>query len=89
MRITTPVVLYKDDTMREVLQLFVDSFHGLHDFKALTFGKRAKILEIMAWTRSFVLMLDLQCDELILQMFNCFIAEIKKRHSDKVKSNMF
>ncbi|GLJ26618.1 hypothetical protein SUGI_0517170 [Cryptomeria japonica] len=89
MRITTPIVIYKDDTMREVLELIVDSFHGLHYVTALTFGKRDKILDIMAWTRSFVLMLDLQCDELILQIFNYSIVEIKNRHSDKVKTNMF
>ncbi|GLJ13045.1 hypothetical protein SUGI_0204020 [Cryptomeria japonica] len=43
----------------------------------------------MARTRSFVLMLDLHHDELILQMFQCFIAEIKKRHPNKVKTDMF
>ncbi|GLJ11558.1 hypothetical protein SUGI_0171080 [Cryptomeria japonica] len=89
MRITTPIVLYKDETMREVLQLIVDSFHGLRDVKALTFGKRDKILDIMAWMGSFFLMLDLKCHELILQMFNCFIVEIRKHHSDKDKINMF
>ncbi|XP_059068575.1 sister chromatid cohesion protein PDS5 homolog C-like [Cryptomeria japonica] len=89
MRIITPQEPYGDDTMKEVLQLVVESLHGLYNVKDPTFGKRAKILEIIARTRSFVLMLDLQCNELTLQMFNCFIAEIKKRHSDKVKTNMF
>ncbi|GLJ07342.1 hypothetical protein SUGI_0064820 [Cryptomeria japonica] len=89
MRCTTPKFLYNDDILKEVLQLIVESLHGLQDVKASTFGKRPRILEIVARTRSFVIMLDLKCDKLILQMFNCFIVEIRKRHPDKVKSNMF
>ncbi|GLJ06598.1 hypothetical protein SUGI_0042770 [Cryptomeria japonica] len=89
MRIITPQEPYDDDTMKEVLQLVVESLHGLYNVKDPTFGKRAKILDIIARTRSFVLMLDLQCNELILQMFNCVIAEIRKCHSDKVKRYMF
>ncbi|GLJ15303.1 hypothetical protein SUGI_0250920 [Cryptomeria japonica] len=35
MRIITPLVPYEDDdTMKEVLQLIVESLHGLHDDKA-------------------------------------------------------
>ncbi|GLJ29911.1 hypothetical protein SUGI_0591330 [Cryptomeria japonica] len=88
MRTIAPKVPYNDDILKEVLQLIVESLHGLHGVKAPTFGKRAKILEIMARTRSFVLMLDLQCDKLILQMFHCFIAIIRKCHPDKVKIDM-
>ncbi|GLJ14837.1 hypothetical protein SUGI_0241370 [Cryptomeria japonica] len=89
MRITTPKVPYNDVILMEVLQLIVESLHGLRDVRAPTFGKRAKILEIVATTRLFVLTLDLQCDKLVLQMFHCFIAEITKCHPDKVKTDMF
>ncbi|GLJ15580.1 hypothetical protein SUGI_0256080 [Cryptomeria japonica] len=88
-RIVTPQEPYDDDTMKEVIQLVVESLHGLYNVKDPTFGKRDKILEVMARTRSFNLMLDLQCEELILQMFNCFIAETRKHHSEKAKTNMF
>ncbi|GLJ44367.1 hypothetical protein SUGI_0929800 [Cryptomeria japonica] len=70
-------------------ELIVESLHGLHDDKAPTFNRRTKNLDITARTRSFVLMLDLHCDELILQMFQCFIAEIRKRHPNKVKTDIF
>ncbi|GLJ48209.1 hypothetical protein SUGI_1018040 [Cryptomeria japonica] len=43
----------------------------------------------MARTRSFVLMLDLHCDELVLQMFHCFIAVIRKHHPNRVKTDMY
>ncbi|GLJ54571.1 hypothetical protein SUGI_1172100 [Cryptomeria japonica] len=88
-RITAPVALYNDDMLKKVLLLIVESLKGLHDVKTPTFGKRAKILEIMARTRSFILMLDFQCDKLILQMFHCFIVVIRKCHLDKVRSDMF
>ncbi|GLJ41675.1 hypothetical protein SUGI_0862550 [Cryptomeria japonica] len=65
-RIITTQEPYDDDTMKEVLQVVVESLHGLYNVKDPTFGKGAKILEIIARTRSFVLMLDLQCNELIL-----------------------
>ncbi|GLJ36947.1 hypothetical protein SUGI_0747310 [Cryptomeria japonica] len=58
-----------------------------YNVKAPSFGKRAKILEFIARTRLFVLMLDLQCNELILQIFTYFI--VGKRHSNKVKTYMF
>ncbi|GLJ24258.1 hypothetical protein SUGI_0462510 [Cryptomeria japonica] len=87
-RITAPEIPYKDDIMKEVFQLIVESLHGLYDEKVPTFN-RTKFLDIMARTRSFVLMLDLHYDELILQMFQCFIAEIRKRHPNKVKTDMF
>ncbi|GLJ36777.1 hypothetical protein SUGI_0741380 [Cryptomeria japonica] len=83
MRIITPLVTYEDDdTMKEVLQLIVESLHGLQDDKSPAFNSSAKILDIVPGTRSFILMLD-------LQMFHCFIAEIRKRHPNKVKTNMF
>ncbi|XP_057821645.2 sister chromatid cohesion protein PDS5 homolog C-like [Cryptomeria japonica] len=88
-RITVPEIPYKDDIMKEVLQLIVESLHGLHDDKDPTFNRRTKNLDIMARTRSFVLMLDLHYDELILQMFQCLIAEIRKRHPNKLKTDMF
>ncbi|GLJ34090.1 hypothetical protein SUGI_0685290 [Cryptomeria japonica] len=88
-RITTPVAPYNDDILKNVLQSIVENLQGLHDDKAPTFGRRTKILEIMARARSFILMLDLQCDKMILHMFHCFIVEIRKRHPNKVKIAMF
>ncbi|GLJ10891.1 hypothetical protein SUGI_0137390 [Cryptomeria japonica] len=88
-RITTLVAPYNDDILKKVLQLIVESLHELHDVKAPTFGKRDKILEIMTRTRSFILMLDLQCDKSILQIFQYFVAIIREHHPDKVKTYMF
>lgn len=42
-RITAPIAPYNDDILKKVLQLIVESLHGLHDVKAPIFGKRAKI----------------------------------------------
>ena len=59
--------------------------YGLHDTEALTFGDRTKILETMARTRSFIIMLKLKSEKNILKMFQCFLKKIKKHRLDKVR----
>ncbi|GLJ08631.1 hypothetical protein SUGI_0092670 [Cryptomeria japonica] len=88
-RIITPEIPYKDDIMKEVLQLTMVSLHGLHDDKAPTSNRRTKKLDIVARTRFFFIMLVLHRDELILQMFQCFITEIRQHHPNKVKTDIF
>lgn len=68
-RITTPRAPYNDDVLRKVLQMIVKSYHRLQDVKGPTFGKRAKILETMTRVRPFAIMIDLKCNDTILQMF--------------------
>lgn len=52
-----------------------------------TFGKKLKILEIMAMTRTYKIMFDLECDDLILQMFQCFFG-IMRHLPDSIKKHM-
>jgi len=52
--------------------LIVESFQELDNAMGPTFGKRLKILEVMAAVKSFDIMLDLECNDLILHMFQCF-----------------
>jgi len=51
------------------------------------FGKKLGILEIMAMGRTYEIMFDLWCDDLIHQMFQCFFS-ITRHHLDMVKTNM-
>ena len=60
--------------MTKVLQLILKSFQGLHDNKGLAFVKRVKILEIVTKVRSFAIVIDHKCNDLILHMFQCFLA---------------
>jgi sister-chromatid-cohesion protein PDS5 len=58
--------------VQEIFQLIVTNFKGLDDVNSPSFGRRVNILETVAKVRSCVVMLDLECDDLILEMFETF-----------------
>ncbi|KAL9249430.1 Sister chromatid cohesion protein PDS5 homolog C-like protein [Drosera capensis] len=87
-RITAPEAPYDDERMKDIFKLIVSSFEKLHDKPSRSYGKRAAILETVAKVRSCVLMLDLECDELILEMFNLFFKTIRENHPESVFSSM-
>ena len=54
--------------------MIVSTFGGLRDTSGLSFGRRVVILETVAKYRSCVVMLDLECDDLVKEMFNTFFS---------------
>jgi hypothetical protein len=62
---------------QEVLRLIVSSFENLHDMSSRWYETRVTILEIVAKVRLCVVMLDLECDALILEMFQLFLRMIR------------
>ncbi|CAK7353912.1 unnamed protein product [Dovyalis caffra] len=87
-RITAPDAPYDDDQMKEVFQLIVSSFENLDDKSSRSYVKRASILETVAKVRSCVVMLDLECDALITEMFQHFLKAIRDYHPENVFSSM-
>ncbi|XWS17865.1 hypothetical protein CRYUN_Cryun33cG0105100 [Craigia yunnanensis] len=87
-RITAPDAPYDDDQMREVFQLIVSSFKNLSDKSSRSFIKRTSILETVAKVRSCVVMLDLECDALIIEMFQHFLKAIRDYHAEAVFTSM-
>ncbi|XP_057433643.1 sister chromatid cohesion protein PDS5 homolog C-like [Lotus japonicus] len=87
-RITAPDAPYDDDEMKEVFQLIVSSFENLHDKSSRSYAKKLSMLETVAKVRSCVVMLDLECDHLILEMFQHFLKEIREHHPEDVFSSM-
>ncbi|CAK8568553.1 unnamed protein product [Lathyrus sativus] len=87
-RITAPDAPYDDDQMKEIFQLVVSSFEKLHDISSRSYAKRRAILETVAKVRSCVVMLDLECDGLILEMFQHFLKAIREHHPENVFSSM-
>ncbi|KAG5540851.1 hypothetical protein RHGRI_020928 [Rhododendron griersonianum] len=75
-RITAPDAPYEDDQMKDVFQLIVSSFENLSDKSSRSYHKRTLILETVANVRSCVVMLDLECDGLIIEMFQHFLNAI-------------
>ncbi|KAL0398901.1 UNVERIFIED_CONTAM: Sister chromatid cohesion protein PDS5 [Sesamum radiatum] len=72
-RITAPEAPYDDDVLKDIFELIVTTFSGLSDTNGPSFGRRVVILETLARYRSCVVMLDLECDDLINEMFNTFL----------------
>ncbi|KAK8654916.1 hypothetical protein V6N13_107512 [Hibiscus sabdariffa] len=87
-RITAPDAPYVDDQMREVFQLIVSSFENLSDRSSRSYMKRTSILETVSKVRSCVVMLDLECDALIIEMFQHFLNAIRDHHADTVFTSM-
>ncbi|OMP12128.1 hypothetical protein COLO4_03454 [Corchorus olitorius] len=87
-RITAPEAPYDDDQMKEVFQLIVSSFENLSDKSSRSFTKRTSILETVAKVRSCVVMLDLECDALIIEMFQHFLKAIRDYHAEGVFTSM-
>ncbi|KAK2659293.1 hypothetical protein Ddye_005826 [Dipteronia dyeriana] len=83
-RITAPDAPYEDDQMKEVFQLIVSSFENLSDKSSRSFAKRTSILETVAKVRSCVVMLDLECDALLVEMFQHFLKAIRDDHPENV-----
>lgn len=87
-RITAPDAPYDDEQMKEVFQLIVSSFENLVDKSSRSYAKRTSILETVAKVRSCVVMLDLECDVLIIEMFQHFLKAIRDYHPENVFSSM-
>ena len=54
--------------------MFVSTFNGLRDTKDPSFERRVHILHTFAKFRFAVVMLDLECAELVNEMFKTFFA---------------
>ncbi|KAA8521687.1 hypothetical protein F0562_012323 [Nyssa sinensis] len=87
-RITAPDAPYDDDKMKDFFQLIVTSFENLSDESSRSYNKRTSILETVAKVRSCVVMLDLECDGLIVEMFQHFLKAIRDYHPENVFSSM-
>ncbi|XP_013601883.1 PREDICTED: DNA ligase 1-like isoform X1 [Brassica oleracea var. oleracea] len=87
-RITAPDAPYDDDQMREVFKLIVSSFENLDDDSSRSYSKRTSILETVAKVRSCVVMLDLECDSLLIEMFQNFLKAVRDHHTGNLFSSM-
>ncbi|CAN4097911.1 unnamed protein product [Withania somnifera] len=87
-RITAPDAPYDDDKMKDVFQLIVSAFENLDDQSSRSYNKRVLILETVAKVRSCVVMLDLECDRLITEMFRHFLKTIREDHTETVFTSM-
>ncbi|KAL3521808.1 hypothetical protein ACH5RR_014642 [Cinchona calisaya] len=87
-RITSPEAPYADDILKDIFHLIFSTFGGLSDMSSPYFGRRVVILETLARYRSFVAMLDLDCDDLINEMFSTLFSVARDEHPENVLTSM-
>ncbi|KAL8109903.1 hypothetical protein AgCh_025849 [Apium graveolens] len=87
-RITAPETPYEDAEMKEAFELIVSSFKDFSDTSSRSYSKRVSVLDNVARVRSPVVMLDLECDSLIVEMFRNFLGSIRDYHPESVFTNM-
>ncbi|CAN6439255.1 unnamed protein product [Victoria cruziana] len=79
-RILAPDPPFSDELLKDIFQLFIGTFGELADTASPYFTRRVKILETVARVRCCVLMLDIGCNDLVLDMFNVFFSVVRDEH---------
>lgn len=87
-RVTAPNAPYEDEQMKEIFELTVMALEKLSLHSGRCYTKAVSILHNIAAVRSSLVMLDLEFDELIVEMFQLFFNTIKSNHPHSVFSDM-
>ena len=73
-RITVPNAPYKDEQIKEIFQLIVAAFENMSHMSPRSYKKVASILDTIAKVKLYLVMLDLECDALVVKMFQSFLG---------------
>lgn len=87
-RITAPDAPYNDEEMKDVFRLIVSSLENLSDTSSRSYDKKSSILETLYKVRSCVILLDLECNVLIVEMFEHFLKSVRDHHPASIFSWM-
>ena len=68
-RITAPDAPYKDEQMKEIFQLILAAFENMSHVSTRSYKKVVSILDTIAKVKLCLVMLDLECDALVVEMF--------------------
>ncbi|TYH89080.1 hypothetical protein ES332_D01G234300v1 [Gossypium tomentosum] len=83
-RILAPQPPFADKHLRDILKLIISIFSELADTTSAFFSRRVKILETVARCKCCVIMLDIGCDDLILEMFKTFFSVVRDHHQQSL-----
>ena len=87
-RITTPDSPYKGEQMQEIFQLIMAAFENMSHVSTHSYKKVVSILDTIAKVKLCLVMLDLKCDALVVEMFQSFIKIIRSNYPPIVLSAM-
>ncbi|KDP32795.1 hypothetical protein JCGZ_12087 [Jatropha curcas] len=79
-RILAPEPPFEDKYLRDIFKLIISMFGELADTASPYFSRRAKILETVARCKCCVIMLDIDCNDLVREMFNIFFSIVRENH---------
>ncbi|XP_008219648.1 PREDICTED: sister chromatid cohesion protein PDS5 homolog A isoform X1 [Prunus mume] len=79
-RVMAPEPPFVDKHLRDVFKLILSTFTELADTASPLFSRRAKIVETVARCKCCVIMLDIDCSDLVLEMFNIFFSVVRVHH---------
>jgi hypothetical protein len=68
-----------------VFELFVSQLAGIRDPQGPSYVRYFYLLERLAMVKSFVLMIDLKCDDLVRSLFDVLFSSASKDHSIRVE----
>ncbi|XVE55344.1 hypothetical protein DITRI_Ditri03aG0151400 [Diplodiscus trichospermus] len=83
-RILAPQPPFADEYLRDVFKLILSMFMELADTTSAFFSRRVKILETVAQCKCCVIMLDIDCNDLILEMFTIFFSVVRHHHQQSL-----
>ncbi|URD78439.1 Sister chromatid cohesion protein PDS5 [Musa troglodytarum] len=76
-RILAPEPPFSDEIFMHIFRLIIGTFIDLADTASPYFTRRTKILESFAALRCCVIMLDIGCEDLVLEMFKVFFSVVR------------
>ncbi|XP_062078396.1 sister chromatid cohesion protein PDS5 homolog B isoform X2 [Humulus lupulus] len=79
-RILAPDLPFEDEYLRDVFKLIISMFAELADTTSPYFSRRVKILETVSRCKCCVIMLDIDCNDLIMEMFSIFFSVVREHH---------
>ncbi|XP_035540575.1 uncharacterized protein LOC108988322 isoform X3 [Juglans regia] len=83
-RVMAPEPPFEDKYLREIFKLVISTFAELADTTSPFFSRRVKILETVARCKCCVIMLDIDCNDLVLEMFSIFFLVVRENHQQSL-----
>ncbi|XP_020105522.1 sister chromatid cohesion protein PDS5 homolog A isoform X1 [Ananas comosus] len=83
-RILAPSPPYSDEVFKEIFKIIISTFVDLADVESPYISRRMKILETVSALRCSVIMLDIGCEDLVLDMFRVFFSVAEQVHQQSV-----
>ncbi|KAL9396150.1 hypothetical protein Peur_010403 [Populus x canadensis] len=83
-RVLAPEPPFEDKYLRDIFILFLNMFKELSDTASPHFLRRVKVLETVARCKCCVIMLDVDCHDLVLEMFKIFFSSVREHHQQSL-----